>query len=348
MPAIEQFQTHREQWNQINRCSGNHILLDADFVAALLRHFAGKEIRLGVSVDPKRPGMALLAPSRWGCWETFQPSQAPLGLIVLGYKDETEEGLRDLMRSLPGYPLQLDILHQDPDFSAIPIVPPQRKLQVMNYIQTGSLALEGTFDAYWSSRSDDIKKNNARRRRKLADQGKKLEFLVHSDPSSVAACIRSYGELESQGWKARGGTAVAEGNVQGRFYREVMEMFCGRGEGTIFELVLDGKAIASELWIGNASMRVNLKTTFDETLKQIAPGFLMKEEIIRWAYSQSDWRLLEFYGRLMEWHTKWIGRSRTLYHVTYYPNQWVLAAREAARWLLRRERTRGASEAVRE
>jgi hypothetical protein len=344
---MEQFQAHQERWNEINRSFANHILLEANFVDALLRHFGGKEVRLGISADPKRPGMALLASVRWGIWETFQPSQAPLGLIVLGYKDDTREGLRDLMRSLPGYPLQLGIQHQDPDFSAIPLAPQQPNLKVVSYIETGSLSLEGTFDDYWSSRSDDLKKNNARRRRRLADQGKRLEFLVHSDPSSVAACIRSYGVLESQGWKAQGGTAVAEGNAQGRFYREVMEMFCGRGEGTIFELLLDGKTIASELWVGNKDMRVNLKTTFDETLKQLAPGFLMKEEIIRWAYSRGDWRLLEFYGRLMEWHTKWIGRSRTLYHVNYYPNRWVPKAREAVRRLLRTKRVSGAPPALR-
>jgi hypothetical protein len=329
LPAKSHFDSFRNMWDSLNRCQGDHILLDSEFVGALLRHFGSDGVQIAVNKDAKRQAMALVVSTHWGLRETFQPSQAPIGLIVFGYRDETVLGLQELTRSLPGYALQLAVLQQDPDFSAFPTTCEQPTVEFIKYIQTGSLTLDGTFEQYWEARADDIKKNNARRRRKLAEQGQILEFVAHTDRASVVDCIREYGRMESQGWKGKQGTAVTEDNAQGRFYREVMEGFCGRGEGVIFELRLDDKPIASELWIGRNGMHVNLKTTYDESLKQVSPGFLMKESLIRWAFSNSGWRRLEFYGRVMDWHLKWIDRTRTLYHVNCYRNPWILQARKA-------------------
>jgi Acetyltransferase (GNAT) domain len=330
LSAKDHFETARKQWDDINRSQGDHILLDSEFTSALLRHFGHDAVRLGINTDSRRPAMALVVSTHWGFWETFQPSQAPIGLIVFGYRDEAGSGLLELARSLPGYSLQLAVLQQDPDFSAFPENQNASCLEFTEYIQTGSLVLKGSFEEYWDSRSVDIKRNNARRRRKLTEQGQKLEFVVHTDRDSVGACIREFGRLESLGWKGQNGTAVAENNAQGRFYREVMETFCGRGEGVIFELLLDGKPIASELWIGRNGMHVNLKTAYDENLKQLSPGFLMKESLICRAFSEKNWRRLEFYGRVMDWHQKWIDRTRSLYHVNCYRSRWVLRARKAA------------------
>ncbi len=327
-PAAGHFENVRKDWDNLNLSQGHHVLLDSAFVGALLRHFGHPGVRLGINQDSNRPGMVLLVPARWGFWETFQPSQSPLGLVVFGYHDETGAGLSELTRSLPGFALQLAVLQQDPDFSSFPVNEVRPGLESIEYIKTGSLRLEGAFDDYWNSRSDDLKRNNARRRRKLVEQGQKLEFVAHTDRESVAIGVREYGRLESQGWKGQQGTAVAEDNVQGRFYREVMEIFCGRGEGVIFELRLDGAVIATELWIGRNGMYVNLKTAYDESLKQLSPGFLMKESLIRWAFSEKSWQRLEFYGRVMDWHLKWVDRTRTLYHVNCYRSPLVQRARK--------------------
>src|SRR5579883_3114060 len=46
-PALKHFERERENWNAINRQGTNHILLDADFVWALLRHFGDARVVLG-------------------------------------------------------------------------------------------------------------------------------------------------------------------------------------------------------------------------------------------------------------------------------------------------------------
>src|ERR1700758_3292314 len=100
--ARDTFEEARKDWDALNRSRGNHLLLDSKFVAPLLRHFEQEGVVLGIHDGNGNPGMTLLERKRLGIWETFQPSQAPMGLLVFGYLDETGEGLLDLARALPG------------------------------------------------------------------------------------------------------------------------------------------------------------------------------------------------------------------------------------------------------
>ena len=83
LPAAA-FEAHRELWDSLNRRNADHPLLDSGFVEGLLRDFGSKGTRLAVSLDRDRPGMALVERKSLGSWQTFQPSQAPLGLIMMG------------------------------------------------------------------------------------------------------------------------------------------------------------------------------------------------------------------------------------------------------------------------
>src|SRR5262249_34302110 len=119
-PAAGLFDEAAKDWDSLNARAGNHLLLDSRFVGPLLRNFDQSKVMLGINCDSSSPGMALVTKKNIGIWETFQPSQAPIGLIVLGYRDETGEGLLDFVRSLPGYALGFAVLQQDPDHTCVP------------------------------------------------------------------------------------------------------------------------------------------------------------------------------------------------------------------------------------
>jgi hypothetical protein len=320
-PAVEAFEEVRKNWDALNRAQHNHILLDSRFVSLLLRHFGSRNILVGISDDSRKPGMVLVERKAVGIWETFQPSQAPIGLLLLGFKDEQGESLLDVGRCLPGLCLQFAALQQDPEFSLLPIVAPNSSFEVLDYVQTGRLRLSGSFEEYWGGRSKDLRDNVARRLRRSQKENRKLELVVHREASSMEACLREYGRMESAGWKAREGTAITQDNAQGRFYREVLESFAELGEAHVFELRLDGKVIGSELYIGRKDMLIGLKTTYDESLRSMSPGFLMKHAIIREIFDEGVFQKIEFYGRVMEWHNKWITESRTMFHVNAFRNR---------------------------
>jgi hypothetical protein len=322
-PAKECFHEVSNDWDDLNRARGNHVLLDSRFVGCALRHFASPDVLLAVSRDSSRPGMALLSQSKVGFWEVFTPSQAPLGLILLGRDDPDAGTVRGLINSLPGYAVQLSVLSQDPDHSAW--FPAQRdaRVEILEIMQTGRVPIEGTFEDYWRARSSNLRHNLSRQRRRLNEQGRRLELRTHKNAEAVADCIKEFGQLESNGWKAESGTAVNENNAQGQFYRDLFEQFCLLGETVIFQLLVDGKVAATDLCLLRDGMMVVLKTTYDESLNQVSAALLMREEIVRQAYAEGRCRVMEFYGRAHEWHTKWTSDFRPIYHLNCHRNSVV-------------------------
>jgi CelD/BcsL family acetyltransferase involved in cellulose biosynthesis len=322
-PAVREFPDFAKEWDALNEEQGNHILLDSGFVAPLLRHFGNENVLLAVNSDTNQRGMALLSQAGTGRWETFQPSQAPIGLIAFGRVDEAGEGLVELTRKLPGHALQLSVMQQDPDYSCFPLQNTEGRFERVDYIQTARITLNGTFEDYWKARGTNLRHNLARRRRRLGEKGYSMELVEVRRPDEVAAAIREFGLLESKGWKGREGTAVTEENAQGRFYREMLEYFCGRGEAVIYQLRFDGKVVASDLCVLRGGMIVILKTAYDEELNDFSPAFLMREEAMKKFYSGQGLRAIEFYGRVMEWHTRWSEEIRTLYHINCLRHAWV-------------------------
>ena len=80
--ARDAFDSFRGIWDELNKKCGNHILLDSVFV-----NFAHSPFRVGVHPyryirGGRRPRAGTLAQGPARLWETFQPSQTPLGLIT--------------------------------------------------------------------------------------------------------------------------------------------------------------------------------------------------------------------------------------------------------------------------
>jgi hypothetical protein len=330
-PAAASFEEVRNDWDALNQRTSNHILLDSGFVAPLLRYFPEGAVLLGSSDDAETPGMALLVPRGTGRWETFQPSQAPIGLMLLGSPNPRTDSLTRLTLALPGYAFQLSVLQQDPDYSPFVLNLNSGMFERLDYIQTARITLAGTFEDYWKARGTNLRHNVAKRRRRLVEKGYRIELTEVRSPSEVEAAIREYGNLESQGWKGRDGTAVAIDNAQGCFYRDVFQYFCARGEAVIFQLRFNDRVASSDLCLVRNGMMIVLKTAYDEQLNEYSPAFLMREEILQRSFAEQQVRRIEFYGRVMEWHTRWSNEIRTLYHVNCFRHRWVAPLKKLVR-----------------
>lgn len=329
--ARSDFDAHAADWNALNREQGDHLLLDADFVRALIRHFATPKTLLAVSTRPGVRGFALIERGRLGFASTFQPSQSPLGLILLESSETSIPKARELIRRLPGFALCLSILQQDPDSSRFRAEDTDRSADRVEYIDTGRLRFEGSFEEYWRSRSKNLVHNLGRQRRRLAEEGKSLRLRVVEDPSLAAECVETYGRLEGSGWKAAGGTAVSAENVQGAFYRDVLETFMARREGVVFQLELEGRIIASDLCLVRGGTMVILKTAYDASIEKLSPGLLLHRDIWEHCYATGRVRVVEFYGRARDWHTKWTSDFRRMYHLNLYRTAWIARACRVAR-----------------
>ena len=324
--ASEAFPYYRKMWDDLNRAHGNHLLLDSMFIEPLLRHFGNSRTLLGVCNEKKNPGLVLIEKTKLGFWQTFQPSQAPIGPLVLGNHEAVLDQMERLLLNLPGFAMGFSVTQQDPDFTPLN-VQENEKVKVLNYITTSKITLKGTFEEYWKGRGKNLRQNLAKQHRRLEETGTDINLLVTRDSRGVAECLREYGRLEEAGWKGNSGTAVGAQNQQGRFYREIFENFCQRGEGVIYRFDLNGRTVASDLCLERGKMMIVLKTTYDETLKKFSPSYLMRCEIVKTLFEEGNITVLEFYGRVLDWHRKWTDELRTMFHVNFYRNSWIPRAR---------------------
>lgn len=319
-----------ERWRDLHaRCDASPMLA-FDFVQPLLAEFAnGGEMLACCEYDGRTVAMALVAPRGRGAWTTFQPAQAPIGLWMQESGITLSALLAALLPRLPGMPLIFGVMQCDPDLMPRPSGSDQ--LRTMDYIDTAKISLAGSFDDYWNARGKNLRSNLKKQRTRLEKEGVQLRLQVSRAPEEVAAAVADYGRLESAGWKAGGGTAVSPDNDQGRYYRTMLEGFCQRGAGSIYRYWFGQQLVAMDLCIEDSVQIIVLKTTYDESVqKSLSPTLLMREEACRALFDEGRFARLEFYGKVMEWHTRWTDEVRTLYHVNYY--RWPALGRLHGLW----------------
>ena len=319
------FARHAEQWHQLNRQGPRSPLFELDFVQPLLAELGtGAEVLAICRRGQLVVAMAIMAPARRGAWATFQPSQAPLGMWMSLQNTDLDALLATLMRKLPGLPLVVGLTQCDPLLLSRPAA--SAGLQSADYIDTARIIVTGSFDEYWAARGKNLRANLKKQRTRMIKEDIVARMDALTAPKDMAEAVAQFGLLESAGWKAQGGTAIHPDNAQGRFYRSMLEGFCRRGAGTMIRYFFNDKVVAMDLCIEGDDIRVILKTTYDESVpSHYSPAFLMREESCQQMFAEKRYGKLEFYGKVMDWHTKWTDDVRTLYHVNSY--RWPILLR---------------------
>lgn len=324
------YETCAKTWDALNVQAGALPFLDSKFLVPLMRHtpLQGGLLALG-ETGGVAIAAALLEPAGFGRMTTYQPSQLPLGAWMVAQGQDATALAESLMRALPATCLVLGLSQQDPLLWNRPTH--TEKLRTLDYIQTGWIDVSGSFDTFWESRGKNLRSNLRKQRSKLAGDGTPVDYVRLTRAEDVARAIIEYGRLESAGWKAEIGTAVSLDSAQGRFYAEMMTAFCAAGQGEIWQLRLGGKIVALDLCITLGSTLVILKTAYDPEYRSLSPAFLLKQDAFKQVFDEGRIKRIEFYGRLMEWHTRWTEESRTLFHANVFRWAWVASLRDRKR-----------------
>ncbi|TCO80461.1 acetyltransferase (GNAT) family protein [Plasticicumulans lactativorans] len=310
------FLAHQETWNQLNRACADSPLLHSDFIAPLLHEFGDSDLRLAVAHENSEPvAMTLLGHPRFAVWETFQPSQLPIGPWICASHVDPMKALESLARALPKPLLALGLTQLDPQITPRPV--DSDKLSTLDYIDTARIAVSGSFTDYWGSRGKNLRQNLQKQSNRLEREGIQVRLEVLTEAADMARAVNDYGNLESVGWKAASNTAIHSDNAQGRFYKTMLEAFCRRYAGRVYRYLYDEKVVASDLCVTQGGALVVLKTTYDETIKTSSPAMLMRRAYFEKIFKEGHISRIEFYGRVMEWHTRLTDDTRRLYHVTH-------------------------------
>lgn len=170
-------------------------------------------------------------------------------------------------------------------------------------------------------------------RNKLEKAGQAPSLVRIDDADAMRAAVEHYGRLESAGWKARDGTAVNLNNAQGQFYLEILSSQAQSGGARVYQLMFNDTIAAMDLCVTRNGVIVILKTTYDESMADYSPAMLMHQELFQNLFESGEFKRIEFYGKVMDWHTRWTDDKRTLYHVNAYRWGWlkrILAPRTVA------------------
>ncbi|MBC7584826.1 MAG: GNAT family N-acetyltransferase [Tardiphaga sp.] len=312
------FADFADRWQALNADTLASPLLALDWVRPLLREFgSARELVACHEQDGQVTAMAILTPRGRGAWETFQPSQAPIGLWMHRPGVAIAPLTASLMRALPGFPLVLGLTQLDPDLTARPA--DAGRVRTLDYVQTARVTLAGSFEEYWAARGKNLRQNMKKQRNKLDKEGISTHLQCSTVPDDVAGVLADYGRLESAGWKADIGTAIHPDNAQGRFYQSMLEAFARRGAARMYRYWFGDRVVAMDLCIEGGDHLVILKTTYDESIKDgSSPAFLLRQDQFEQIFNEGRFRAIEFYGKVMDWHLKWTSEVRMLYHVNAY------------------------------
>jgi CelD/BcsL family acetyltransferase involved in cellulose biosynthesis len=315
------FAHHLHDWTRLHASLDPHLasaLLAGQFVAPLIDQFGhGDELLACLRDGTTVRAMTIVGPGRRGAWTTFQPAQAPVGLWLQAPELDTAVLARSLLDALPGVPLLLALTQMDP--MLLPRPPEGPCIRTLDYIDTARVTLAGGFDEYWNRRGKNLRSNLKKQRARLERDGIATRLVIDRAPGDMAAALADYAGLESSGWKGSEGTAVSRDNGQGRYYRAMLEGMAAQGAAAVYRYYFGEQLVAMDLCIEDSESIVVLKTAYDESVpSNLSPSFLMREEACRMLFESGRFARLEFYGRVMEWHTRWTEEVRTMYHVNYY------------------------------
>lgn len=313
---IAEFKQYSESWDRLNKQEAYTPLLSSDFVSPLLDYFSSRNDKLAIYGEHQNPNaMAIVTKPKFGVWETLQPSQAPLGLWLQDKSIDTAELLSSLRKALPFPSLLVGLTQQDP--ALLPRPEKSKRLSTLDYIQTARVTVNSSFQDYWSQRGKNLRQNLNRQRNRLAREEVQVTLKIITAAEEIPQAIVDYGRLESAGWKNAGGTAIHVDNDQGKFYRDMLTNFCSNQNTLIFQYYYNNLLVATDLCIKDTESLIILKTTYDESITTSSPAMLMRQQAFEYIFENSLVKKIEFYGKAMDWHTKWSEELRTLYHINY-------------------------------
>jgi len=294
------------EWDRLARGPlGSHPGLHSTFVSLLARRFAPRGLTFA-TLHSRGEAIAktLIHPLPGGGWTVFAPVQGVVAPIVYDAEALRQpRPLRDLLASLGGRVWKLDVPYQDERLALLGAADVSRTRVTATW-QSVSIAAPEGYDAYWASRSRDLRHNIERRLRKAERDGLQLALDVIRDPVAIGTAVDRFCQLEAIGWKGRAGTALRCDNTEGRFYRDLMSQMARQGAAAVYELRDGHRLMASRLVIHGGQRHIVLKKTYDEALKPYSPGFLQLHLMLKDVLSEPR-AVVELYTHATPQQLQW-------------------------------------------
>jgi CelD/BcsL family acetyltransferase involved in cellulose biosynthesis len=170
------------------------------------------------------------------------------------------------------------------------------------------LELPSSLDSLLAGRSRNLRSQVGRRRRTLQREGV-LSLRVVRGGSPLERDLEAFFALEASGWKGRRGTAIASDPALVALYRSFAERAARDGRLRLYMLELDGRLVAADYGCVFDGCGFLIKTAFDEDLGRLAPGLVLRAEVLRASIEEGLSRY-DFLGGPDSYKMRWADRLR--------------------------------------
>jgi CelD/BcsL family acetyltransferase involved in cellulose biosynthesis len=164
-------------------------------------------------------------------------------------------------------------------------------------------------------------RKNLRRLRRRAEERGKLEYRSSRDPQELERLFDLFMEVEASGWKGDSGQGSAIRCLPRveAFYRSLMREYSADNACAINILLLNGTCIAGQFCLLTNDLLYLLKIGYHESYSQIAPGYLLLDEVLR-HYADGRQILGVSFVTDPPWTHLWRAASLAVYDCTIYNN----------------------------
>lgn len=328
-------------WDKLNAIEfGDHPLLHSSFVNKLLQQFGSGNEVLALRGPAQCPtAMCILDRHRTATWRSFMPGQAQISPTLVSRSEQ----LRGLVEALPGLALQVDLLCIDPLISRLWAGEGVRLACVAHEVTIG-IDLHIGLENWLSHRPSQLRKNLRNYEKRAQTAGISFHLKVVEEAEDIEAAVLRYAALEGKGWKGEAGTALASSEAQLHFYVDLLTAASAWKGASVYELWAGEQLAASRLILSRDRWNVILKTTFDESLRDYAPGRVLLLHVIQDAFARWPRARLEFYTNASQDQLAWVDEQRTIQHFTLYRSIGVEQIATLAQSLRRQGRTNSSPE----
>lgn len=181
------------------------------------------------------------------------------------------------------------------------------------------VALNGSWDAYYSSRSRRLKKAVNLATNRLARAGRvELHWL---EPGAVRAegvdrLVDQIVEISGHSWKSRTGNSLDNAAPQA-FIRRLSHLAYDHGHLSVWTLTLDEKPIAMEFQIVASGVVSALRSDFDGRYEALSPGTYLSRHLLEKLFERG-WRSYFMGPGENAYKYRWANGSESVYSMAVY------------------------------
>jgi hypothetical protein len=163
------------------------------------------------------------------------------------------------------------------------------------------LKIDGIWDDYFKKFGRSTRETFRRKTRKLLDKLDGTVEIFHGPFPELDKKLNDCWRISKKTWKHRAGSSIASDPQRIKFYEEIANE--ENGWIVLALLYLHDEPVAFEYNILYKGTLYNLKLGYDENIRKLSPGIVLRLKMLEWAFNNIEVKYFDFMGNAAEYKT---------------------------------------------